>query len=155
MRFIQRTVALVLLVALGAWLFYIGREHQVFLDNKTLEYEGKTYKALKMVKVTPANGSAIELLPRDRDVVKVVNPSLSLKIEVMDEFGETVEKVFDLNLKLGFTKDIMLSLPLLASGQAEYILPPPTTQPQNGEEVPLNPESGEQQKGIEEIPNKH
>ena len=49
MRFLQRALALILLVALGVWLFYVGREHQVLLDNKTIELEGKTFKALQEV----------------------------------------------------------------------------------------------------------
>ena len=34
MRVLQRTIVLAVLLALGVALFYVGREHQIFLDNK-------------------------------------------------------------------------------------------------------------------------
>ena len=128
MRLFQRSVVLCLLIALGTWLFFIGREHQVFLDNKTIEVEGKSFKALKLVRIAVEGQPSIELMPRDRDLVKIVGPSFKLKVEVMDEFGEDVEKTYDLTLTPGFAKDMMLCMPLLAADRVDYILPPPTTQ---------------------------
>ena len=48
MRWLQRIILLAALCGLGVWLFYIGREHQIFLDNKTLG----EYKALEQVNVS-------------------------------------------------------------------------------------------------------
>ena len=67
MRFLQRALALILLVALGVWLFYVGREHQVLLDNKTIELEGVTFKALQEVRVSVNGAEPVELYPRDRN----------------------------------------------------------------------------------------
>ncbi len=128
MRLFQRSVLLCLLIALGTWLFFIGREHQVFLDNKTIEVEGKSFKALKLVRITVEGQPSIKLMPRDRDLIKIVGPSFKLRVEVMDEFGEEVEKTYDLTLNPGFAKDMMLCMPLLAAGRVDYILPPPTVQ---------------------------
>ena len=36
--------AVVLLIAIGAVMMVIGRGHTVYLDNKALDYEGKTYE---------------------------------------------------------------------------------------------------------------
>ena len=141
MRALQRITALCLIAALSTWLFYIGREHQVFLDNKTIEVEGQSFRALKFVRITvepnsAKNASPIELMPRDRDLVKVVGPSFHLKVEVMDEFGEEVERVIEKDLTPGFSKDMMLSMPLLAADRDDYILPPPT-----GQAPPPEPET--------------
>lgn len=128
MRHVFRLMILAFFVALGTWLFYIGREHQVFLDNKSIEIEGRNFKALKLVKVSVNGGDFIEFMPRDRDLVKVVGPVFGIKVEVMDEFGESLEKTIEKELKPGFSKDMMLSLPLLAAEREDYILPPPTVQ---------------------------
>ena len=141
MRVFQRIASLCFIAALSVGLFYIGREHQIFLDNKTIEIEGQNFRALEFVRVTVApnstgNAPPIELMPRDRDLAKVVGPSFYLKVEVMDEFGEDVEKVIEKNLKLGFSKDMMLSMPLLAADRDDYILPPP-----RGQTPPPEPET--------------
>jgi hypothetical protein len=46
----------------------------------------------------------------------------------MDAFGEEVEKIIERELRPGFSKDMMLSLPLLAAEREDYILPPPALQ---------------------------
>ena len=139
MRALQRTVVLAALIALGVALFYMGREHQVFLDNKTTEADGKTFKALERVNVSVAGGEPMELLKRDRDVVKVVGPSFALKVEVLDSMGGSVEQTLERTLNPGFGKDLMISLPLLAAGREDFILPPPTVQAPAPEEAPAAP----------------
>jgi hypothetical protein len=138
MRALQRTVVLFLILVLAVFLFYIGREHQVFLDNKTIEIEGQSFRALKFVRVTVGGGSPVELMARDRDLAKTAGPSFKFKVEVLDEFGEEVEKVIEKVLTPGFSKDMMLSMPLLAADRDDYILPPPTAQapPPEAEPVP-------------------
>ena len=128
MRVLQRTIVLAALLALGVALFYVGREHQIFLDNKTIEADGKTFKAMEQVNVSVNGGDPVELLARDRDVVKTVGPSFSLRVEVLDSMGGDVERTIELRLTPGFGKDMMLSLPLLAAGREDFLLPPPEVQ---------------------------
>ena len=128
MRSFQRIAALCLIVAFSAFLFYIGREHQIFIDNRTIELEDGSFRALRFIMVSVNGASPIELMARDRDLVKVVGPSFRFKLEVMDEYGEEVEKVIEKELRLGFAKDVMLSMPLMAADRNDYILPPPTVQ---------------------------
>ncbi|MCR4817744.1 MAG: hypothetical protein K5841_02160 [Fretibacterium sp.] len=125
MRFFQRMVLLALLIALGTWLFYIGREHKIFLDNKSIERDGKNYRALEQVNVSVNGGEPIELLARDRDVAITVGPKFYLKVEVLDSMGGDVERVIEMPLEPGFDKDMMLSLPLLNAARGDFILPPP------------------------------
>ncbi|MBQ9565078.1 MAG: hypothetical protein IJU98_05770 [Synergistaceae bacterium] len=125
MRILERTLVLALLIALGTWLFYIGREHQVFLDNKSIERDGKNFRALEQVNVSVNGGTPVELLARDRDVAVTVGPKFSLRVEILDSMGGDVERVVELSLEPGFDKDLMVSLPLLAALRADFILPPP------------------------------
>ena len=129
MRTLQRFIVLCLILALSAWLFYIGREHQVFLDNKTIEVGGQSFRALAFVKVSVAGKPPVELMPRDRDVTAAVGPRFTVTVEVMDEFGEEVEKVIEKEMSPGFSWNMMLSLPLLAAGRDDFVLSPPTAAP--------------------------
>ena len=126
MRLFQRLVVLTALIALGVWLFYIGREHQIFLDNKTLG----DFKALEQVNVS-VNGSEIsELMPRERDVKKVVGSKFVIKAEIFNEDGDitkTITKEIEIDnlCKFQFSKDIMINLPALAADAESFIVPAP------------------------------
>jgi hypothetical protein len=143
MRAVQRLIALCLILLLSAWLFYIGREHQVFLDNKTVEAGGKSFRALAFVRVSVAGKPSVELLPRDRDVTAAAGPRFTVRVEVMDEFGEEVEKVVEKEITPGFSGDMMISLPLLAAGRDDFVLPPPTAAASVRDEQPEAPAPGE------------
>ena len=43
-RLLFQILAVVLLVAIGYTMTIIGRGHTIYLDSKTLEYDGQTYK---------------------------------------------------------------------------------------------------------------
>ena len=51
-KLIIRIAAVVVLIVIGIIMSIIGRGHTIYLDNKTLEYEGQTYKAPYKVTVT-------------------------------------------------------------------------------------------------------
>ena len=120
MRWFQRLVVLALLVLLGIWLFYIGREHQIFLDNKTLG----EFKALEQVNVSLNNGEVVELMARERDMKKIVGPKFEIKAEVFDENGEIVNTI-NKTVQLCFSKDIMINLPALSAGEEGFIVEAP------------------------------
>ena len=120
MRWYQRLIVVAGLVALGFWLFYIGREHRIFLDNKSVN----DYKALEQVNVSINGGEAAELTPRDRDVRKVVGPEFELKAEIFDDKGEITNTITQ-KIVVGCSKDIMISLPILAGGAEDFIVPSP------------------------------
>jgi hypothetical protein len=149
MRALQRLIAFCLILLLSAWLFYIGREHQVFLDNKTVEAGGQSFRALAFVRVSVAGRPPVELMARDRDAAAAIGPRFTVKVEVMDEFGEEVEKTVEKEIVPGFSGNLMLSLPLLAAGRDDFILPPPTGAPQAQPERarPEAPVPGEDEPG--------
>ncbi len=126
MRWFQRLVVLAALIALGVWLFYIGREHQIFLDNKTLG----EFKALEQVNVSVDDSKISELMPRERDVKKVVGPKFVIKAEIFNEDGDIIKTItkeieIDNLCKFQFSKDIMINLPALAGNAENFIVPAP------------------------------
>ncbi len=120
MRWLQRIIVIAALCGLGVWMFYIGREHQIFLDNKTLG----DYKALEQVNVSINGGDAAELMARDRDVRKSVGPEFELKAEIFDEDGN-ITRTITKTIAVDFSRNIMINLPALAGGSEEYIVPAP------------------------------
>ncbi|MBQ3403618.1 MAG: hypothetical protein IJG65_09670 [Synergistaceae bacterium] len=120
MRWYQRLLLLAGLVALGFWLFYIGREHQVFLDNKPMN----DYRALEQVNVSINGGESVEIMARERSVKKTVGPEFELKAEIFDEDGEIVDTITR-TITPKCSKDIMINLPMLAGGAEDFVLPAP------------------------------
>ena len=120
MRWLQRIIVLCGLCALGFWMFYIGKEHQIFLDNKTLG----EYKALEQVNVSINGEKPVELMTRERDMKKAVGPKFELKAEVFDEDGNIVNTITK-TITVKCSKDIMINLPALAGGAEEFIVPAP------------------------------
>ena len=120
MRWFQRLVVLAGLIALGVWLFFIGREHNIYLDNRPLS----GYKSLEQVKVSIDGGKVSELMPRERDVRKVVGMKFEVKAEVLDDNSEVSDTIIK-TIYPKCSKDIMINLPALAAGDERFIIPAP------------------------------
>jgi hypothetical protein len=110
-----RAGLLVVLVLLGVYLFTSGRQHQMFVDNKTVELEGKAYEPAALVRVGFNGGEPLELASGDRDVTQVVGPSHTVKIEVLNESGDVVQTL-DGDFKWVSTKKGMFSVPAFMGG---------------------------------------
>lgn len=120
MRWFQRLVVLAGLIVLGVWLFFIGREHQVYLDNRALN----GYKPLEQVNVSVNGGKVSELMPRDRDVRKVVGIKFEVKAEIFNDKREVSDTIIK-TIYPKCSKDIMINLPALAAGDEGFIIPAP------------------------------
>ena len=121
MRWLQRIIVIAGLCALGMWLFCIGREHQIFLDNKTIG----GYPALEQVNVSINGGKPVELMSRERDMRKAVGPRFELKAEIFDEDGNIVNTITKMIELRGDSRDVMISLPALAVGAEDFMMPAP------------------------------
>lgn len=122
-----RTVLVLLLVGLGVVLFALGKEHQVFLDNKALAVGGAEVPALESVRVTVDGGEPLEFAADDRDVVQTRGLRAQVKLEVLDGNGN-VTKTVERSVSFSFEDRVMLSLPVLVQGGEGYRLPPPVVE---------------------------
>ena len=122
-----RTVLVLLLVGLGVVLFALGKEHQVFLDNKALAVGGAEVPALESVRVTVDGGEPLEFAADDRDVVQTRGLRANLKLEILDGNGN-VTKTVERSVSFSFEDRVMLSLPVLVQGGEGYRLPPPVVE---------------------------
>lgn len=126
-RLVIRLILFSLLIVLAFLLYYFGKEHEIFLDNKTVDINGKTYEAVKYSRVT-VNGDekgSIELSAEDRDLVKVSGPKHTIKVEIVDEDTEKVIKTEERVFNFGRTSSLMISVPAIAEKAADVYLPLP------------------------------
>ena len=112
-----KLAAVAFLVAIAAVMFVIGRGHTVYVDNKTLEYNGETYKAYNRVNVY-VNGERVgKLAAKERAKSVNIGQDFKMSIEVIREKGGETETYDDLNFKLPYSWDgIIINLPGYLNG---------------------------------------
>lgn len=126
-RLVIRLVLLALLVVLCFFLYYYGKEHEILLDNKTVEINGQSYEAAEFVRIT-INGDSdnpVELYAKERDVVKVTGPNHTIKVEIVDEDSDKVIKTEERDFNFGKTSSLMISIPAVAEKAPDVYLPLP------------------------------
>lgn len=129
-RLVIRIALVVLLVLLCFGLYYIGKEHDVYVDNKTVTIDGREYREIEYLALV-VNGDekdSVEYFAGDRDVLKLQGPNHTLKIIVMDEDTEEVIKTVERKLSLGTIPAIMVSMPAIAEEAENIELPLPHLQ---------------------------
>ena len=109
---IFKAAALLILIVIAVVMFIIGRGHTVYIDNKTLDYEGETYKAFNRVNVY-VNGERIgKLASRERGKSTNIGQSFTMTIEVTREKGNDPETYENLEFKLPYNWDgIVINVP--------------------------------------------
>lgn len=118
-RIMIRVLAVLALVALGAVMFVIGRGHTVYFDNKTLEYEGETYKAFYRVTVYVNGEKLTKLSARERGSDTVMGGSYKMTLEIIENKGDA-EKIVECTLALPMDVDgVIVNLPAYVAGLPE------------------------------------
>ncbi|MEG2222084.1 MAG: DUF6672 family protein, partial [Oscillospiraceae bacterium] len=77
-----RVGAVVLLLIIGAIMMVIGRGHTVYLDSKTLEYNGQTYTAPYKVTVTVGGEQVAKLYDKERGMATCIGQKLRATLEI-------------------------------------------------------------------------
>lgn len=151
-RLVIRIILLALLVGLCFALFYIGKVHEVLMDNKTVSIDGKEYQAIPYMNVIVDGDEekSLEFYADDRDAVKLQGPSHTLTIKVIDEQSEKVLKTVEYKLPLGTKSSVMVSLPAIVDGATSVELPLPTLESQEATEEQT--EEGQQKNESESSP---
>ena len=121
-RTLYRLIALAVVVVLAVLLFWIGKGHTLLLDNKEVKRDGQKYKAERLVQIIINDQEPVEVKSGMRKAAKdvVAGPWHSIKIEVLDRqknVVKTVEKKFSLSLDDMF----VLSIPVLLAEDANWI----------------------------------
>ena len=128
-RRVIRLILVFALIMIGFLLYYYGKEHEILLDNKTVEINGRSYEAAEFARIT-VNGDemkALELYSNERNLVKVAGPKHTFKVEIVDENTEKVIKSEERTFNFGRTSSFMISVPALAEKAQDVYLPLPGT----------------------------
>ena len=90
-KWIIRSAAIVVLIVLGVIMSIIGRGHTIYLDNKTLEYDGQTYKAPYKVTVTVDGEQLTKLYDKERGSTTCLGQTFTVTLEIMETKNGTEE----------------------------------------------------------------
>ena len=119
-RLIIRIAFVVLIILLGVWMFFIGKQHTLLLDNKTVG----DYKALDYIYVTVDKQDELEITKRMRDQAVVTGQSHRLIVKYTDSSWNEV--TLEKKIKFPLNENMMLlSLPVLIANpdapQSEWL----------------------------------
>lgn len=114
-----RLAAVLLLIAIAAVMMVIGRGHTVYLDNKTFEYEGKTYETPYKVEVNVDGERVAKLYDRERGMATCIGQTFQMELVITQEKGgDEVTEVY--SVKLPYDLDgIVINLPAYLAGLPE------------------------------------
>jgi hypothetical protein len=125
-----RAGALLIVLAIAACMFVIGRGHTVYFDNKTAEYNGQEYEAFHKVVVTVDGEQVAKLGKRDRGIADTMGQNFVMTLEITDEKGAQPHS-HKVSMPLPYSMDgIIINIPELMAGlpaeayMSEFIITP-------------------------------
>jgi hypothetical protein len=115
-RFIIRSAAILLILALAVCMFIIGRGHTVYFDNKDFDHDGKSYGAYYKVTVIKDGEKVAKLSADDRGKCDLMGQTLSIVLEIMDEKGDKPHS-HRVNMPIPYGTDgVVINVPALMAG---------------------------------------
>ena len=113
----------VVLLAIAAVMFVVGRGHTVYFDNKKLEYNGSTIDTPYKVVVIDGDEQVGKLYDKERAMTTVIGQTLDITFKITQEKGgdETTQTY---QIKLPYNMDgVVINLPGFLAGldQDAYI----------------------------------
>ena len=116
---VLRIAAVLVLVIIAIIMAIIGRGHTVYIDNKTLEYNGQTYETPYKVVVKVDGEQVAKLYKKERGSSICIGQTFTMDLEITQEKGgdETTQTV---TIKLPYNMDgIIVNLPGYLAGLPE------------------------------------
>jgi hypothetical protein len=109
-----RTAAIAIILVFSVFLFFIGKQHTVLVDNKTVAVNGVEVKALQLVEVQVNFLDSLELAARDRDKFDVTGQKHKVTVIYTDANWEehTIVRTFKVPL---MQEMVMILLPALVA----------------------------------------
>ena len=118
-RLLFRIAAIVIILAVAAVMFVIGRGHTLYFDNKETAYNGQTVEPFYKVVVTVGDQKPAKLSKGDRGMGEVMGQKLSMTVEITDEEGASPH-AHKVNMSVPYNMDgITINIPALMAGLPE------------------------------------
>ena len=144
-RLAFRLGAIALLIAIAACMMVIGRGHTVYVDNKSIDFDGETFAPYYRATVYVNGERLSKLQPKERTSATNIGQSFSMTLELIKEKGGETETV-DIALKLPYNMDgIIVNIPGYMAGLPEEawmteFVSVPTEAEMQDEEIPTEEE---------------
>ena len=118
-QLVFRIAALVIILAIAAAMFVIGRGHTIYFDNKTVEYNGQEVKAFYRVNVTVGSQKPAKLQARDRGMAEIMGQTLTMTLEITDDKGGKPH-AHKVSMGIPYNMDgVIINIPALMAGLPE------------------------------------
>ena len=118
-RLLFRLGTLIILLAIAGCMMVVGRGHTVYLDNKTLEYNGQSYPALYKIEIEKDGEKVAKLSKRERGKATNIGQNFEITLHITRE-KKGAEETQVIQLKLPYSMDgIILNLPGYLEGLPE------------------------------------
>ncbi len=115
-KWLYRGGALLAVLLIAACMFVVGRGHTVYIDNKTLEYNGASYDALQRVEVYVGEERLSRLAKRERTMSTVIGQSFEMRlVNTVKKGDEPTEVTVKLSLPYGWD-GIVVNVPGYLAG---------------------------------------
>lgn len=113
---ILRFLVIAVLIVIGVVMAIIGRGHTVYIDNKTLEYDGVTYEAYYRATVSVDGEQIGKLGKRERSSATCIGQQFTMTVTLQQQKdGEEITQL--INIALPYNMDgIIINLPGFLAG---------------------------------------
>ncbi len=119
--FVYRATVVLILVLLAVIMIFTGRKHIIYLDNKTLDYDGGSVNAFYKVEVSVKNNDTKKLYQRERGEITTMGQQVTLNLIITDKKGG-LERDINYRVRIPFEKDaVVINVPALLAGLDESI----------------------------------
>lgn len=109
------------LIIIAVIMIFIGRKHIIYLDNKTLDYDGGSVSALYKIEVSVKNNDTKKLYQRERGEITIMGQNTTLNLVITDKKGGK-EREVSYHLHIPFSKDaVVINMPALLEGLDESV----------------------------------
>ena len=128
-----RVAAIIVILAVAAVMFVIGRGHTIYFDNKEASYNGQTVEPYYKVTVTVGDQKPAKLSKGDRGMADIMGQTLSMTVEITDAKGEKPH-AHKVSMGVPYGMDgITINIPALMAGLpqdaylSEFVIEVPDT----------------------------
>lgn len=114
-----RIGAVVLLLVIAGIMMVIGRGHTVYMDNKSLEYNGQTYTTPYKVVVYVDGEQVAKLRDKERGMATCIGQKITMTLEITQEKGGS-EEIRTVTIPVPYSMDgVAINLPGYLAGLPE------------------------------------
>ena len=104
------------ILLIAVLMFIVGRGHTVYIDNKTLEFNGQTAEAYQRVEVWVGGERLSKLGKRERTMSTVIGSNFEMKlINTVNKGDEPTEEIVKISLPYGWD-GIVVNVPGYLAG---------------------------------------